>query len=164
MEFHRGRLIDHVHLVVSDLDVSKRFYQAVFQALGLEIGAEGPGFFMRMNCLCPQEKTSPVFILPSRPAARNRWQHFIAPGWQPVAVIMVNRASAPIIPVTMPLICWTRTAIISKRFITGPIRVPPPPSSSLPEIFTKQNAAAEESRSGSQRDEGPLYFMLLRHA
>lgn len=45
MEFHRGRLIDHVHLVVSDLDVSKRFYQAVFQALGLEIGAEGPGFF-----------------------------------------------------------------------------------------------------------------------
>lgn len=45
MEFHRGRLIDHVHLVVSDLAASKRFYQAVLQALGLDIGAEGPGFF-----------------------------------------------------------------------------------------------------------------------
>jgi len=45
MEFHRGRLIDHVHLVVSDLDASKRFYQAVLQALGQDIGAEGPGFF-----------------------------------------------------------------------------------------------------------------------
>ncbi len=45
MEFHRGRLIDHVHLVVSDLAASKCFYQAVLQALGLDIGAQGPGFF-----------------------------------------------------------------------------------------------------------------------
>src|SRR5581483_3744996 len=33
MEFHRGRLIDHVHLRVRDLDASKRFYRAVLQAL-----------------------------------------------------------------------------------------------------------------------------------
>ncbi len=45
MEFHRGRLIDHVHLVVSDLEASKRFYRAVLHALGLDIGAQGPGFF-----------------------------------------------------------------------------------------------------------------------
>lgn len=34
MEFHRGRLIDHVHLRVRDLDASKRFYRAVLTALG----------------------------------------------------------------------------------------------------------------------------------
>jgi len=41
----RGRLIDHLHLVVADLDRSKRFYQAVLGALGIELGGEGPGFF-----------------------------------------------------------------------------------------------------------------------
>ena len=34
MEFHRGRLIDHVHLRAHDLEASKRFYRAVLQALG----------------------------------------------------------------------------------------------------------------------------------
>ncbi len=33
MPFHVGRLIDHVHLRVSDLGASKRFYRAVFAAL-----------------------------------------------------------------------------------------------------------------------------------
>jgi catechol 2,3-dioxygenase-like lactoylglutathione lyase family enzyme len=44
-EIHRGRLIDHVQLVVADLATSKRFYQAVFGALGIPLGGEGPGFF-----------------------------------------------------------------------------------------------------------------------
>src|SRR6188508_1271589 len=45
MELHRGRLIDHVHLVVADLEASKRFYAAVLETLGVSIGGEGPGFF-----------------------------------------------------------------------------------------------------------------------
>ena len=46
MEFHRGRLIDHLHLRVADLDASKRFYRAVFAALGLPgILVEGPDHF-----------------------------------------------------------------------------------------------------------------------
>jgi lactoylglutathione lyase len=44
-ELHRGRLIDHLHLVVSDLARSKRFYSAALGALGIEMGGEGPGFF-----------------------------------------------------------------------------------------------------------------------
>ena len=46
MEFHRGRLFDHVHLRVADVDASKRFYQAAFNALGLggEV-VEGDGNF-----------------------------------------------------------------------------------------------------------------------
>jgi lactoylglutathione lyase len=42
---HRGRLLDHLQLVVTDLDRSKRFYSAVLGALGVPLGGEGPGFF-----------------------------------------------------------------------------------------------------------------------
>ena len=44
-KLHRGRLIDHIQLVVRDLDASRKFYDAVLGALGLEIEGEGPGFF-----------------------------------------------------------------------------------------------------------------------
>ncbi len=42
---HRGRLIDHIQLVVKDLAASKRFYVAVFDALGIALGGEGEDFF-----------------------------------------------------------------------------------------------------------------------
>src|SRR4051794_5553335 len=35
-EHHLGRLIDHVHLRVKDLEASKRFYRAALRALGRE--------------------------------------------------------------------------------------------------------------------------------
>jgi catechol 2,3-dioxygenase-like lactoylglutathione lyase family enzyme len=44
-QIHRGRLIDHVHLVVRDLAASQRFYHAVLGALGVPPGGEGSGFF-----------------------------------------------------------------------------------------------------------------------
>ena len=40
MKLHRGRLIDHLHLVAADLDKSKRFYRAVLETLGLELQIE----------------------------------------------------------------------------------------------------------------------------
>jgi catechol 2,3-dioxygenase-like lactoylglutathione lyase family enzyme len=40
MELHRGRLIDHVQLVVKDIEASKRFYKAVLGALDVPIGGE----------------------------------------------------------------------------------------------------------------------------
>ncbi len=45
MELHRGRLLDHLQLVVRDLEKSKRFYSAVLAGLGVPLGGEGPGFF-----------------------------------------------------------------------------------------------------------------------
>lgn len=45
MELHRGRLIDHVQLVVRDLAASRRFYVAAFDALGIPIGGEGDDYF-----------------------------------------------------------------------------------------------------------------------
>jgi catechol 2,3-dioxygenase-like lactoylglutathione lyase family enzyme len=44
-ELHRGRLIDHIQLVVRDLPASQAFYTAVFEVLGIPIGGTGPGFF-----------------------------------------------------------------------------------------------------------------------
>ncbi len=45
MELHRGRLIDHLHLVVRDLDASQRFYTAVAAALGVPLGGSGDDWF-----------------------------------------------------------------------------------------------------------------------
>ena len=44
-ELHRGRLIDHIQLVVRDLAASRAFYGALFEVLGVPIGGEGPDFF-----------------------------------------------------------------------------------------------------------------------
>jgi catechol 2,3-dioxygenase-like lactoylglutathione lyase family enzyme len=45
MLFHQGRLLDHVHLRVADLEASRRFYAAALEAVGRSIGMEGPAFF-----------------------------------------------------------------------------------------------------------------------
>jgi catechol 2,3-dioxygenase-like lactoylglutathione lyase family enzyme len=44
-ELHRGRLLDHIQLVVKDLRSSRRFYEAVLAVLGIPIGGEGDGWF-----------------------------------------------------------------------------------------------------------------------
>jgi len=44
-ELHRGRLIDHVQLVVKDLAASKRFYAAAFAVLNIPMGGEGEDYF-----------------------------------------------------------------------------------------------------------------------
>jgi catechol 2,3-dioxygenase-like lactoylglutathione lyase family enzyme len=44
-ELHRGRLIDHIQLVVRDLGASRAFYQAVLKELDIPIGGEGEGYF-----------------------------------------------------------------------------------------------------------------------
>jgi catechol 2,3-dioxygenase-like lactoylglutathione lyase family enzyme len=44
-ELHRGRLLDHIGLVVRDLAASKRFYTAALDALGIPLGGEKPEDF-----------------------------------------------------------------------------------------------------------------------
>lgn len=44
-ELHRGRLIDHIQLVVRDLEASRRFYTAVFETLGLPLSGSGDDYF-----------------------------------------------------------------------------------------------------------------------
>jgi len=45
MELHRGRLIDHLQLVVKDLEASKRFYKATLAELGVPLGEENAEYF-----------------------------------------------------------------------------------------------------------------------
>ena len=44
-ELHRGRLIDHLQLVVADLATSRRFYDAVFKILQIPIGGSADEHF-----------------------------------------------------------------------------------------------------------------------
>ena len=44
-ELHRGRLIDHIQLVVRDLPASQKFYEAIFEVLKVPIGGTGDGYF-----------------------------------------------------------------------------------------------------------------------
>jgi catechol 2,3-dioxygenase-like lactoylglutathione lyase family enzyme len=44
-ELHRGRLIDHIQLVVRNLGAARKFYAAVFEVLNIPMGGSGDGFF-----------------------------------------------------------------------------------------------------------------------
>ena len=44
-ELHRGRLIDHIQLVVADLGASRRFYEALFEVLDIPIGGSADTHF-----------------------------------------------------------------------------------------------------------------------
>ena len=44
-ELHRGRLIDHIQLVVADLAASRRFYEALFEVLRIPIGGSADTHF-----------------------------------------------------------------------------------------------------------------------
>jgi catechol 2,3-dioxygenase-like lactoylglutathione lyase family enzyme len=45
MRFHQGRLLDHVHIRVADIEASKAFYRAVLEAVGLGLTFEAEGAF-----------------------------------------------------------------------------------------------------------------------
>jgi lactoylglutathione lyase len=44
-ELHRGRLFDHVQLVVNDVAASKRFYRAILEVLQIPLGGEAEDYF-----------------------------------------------------------------------------------------------------------------------
>lgn len=44
-ELHRGRLIDHIQLVVRDLPASQKFYTAVFEVLDIPLGGKADDYF-----------------------------------------------------------------------------------------------------------------------
>jgi len=45
MQLHRGRLIDHIQLVVRDLPASQAFYSAIFEVLDIPIAGTGEDYF-----------------------------------------------------------------------------------------------------------------------
>ena len=49
MKLYRGRLFDHIHLKVKDINRSKEFYRPIIESLGLSVSYENP------ECLCIDE-------------------------------------------------------------------------------------------------------------
>jgi catechol 2,3-dioxygenase-like lactoylglutathione lyase family enzyme len=45
MEIHRGRMLDHIQLVVRDIAPSRRFYTAIMKTLGIPPGPAGEDYF-----------------------------------------------------------------------------------------------------------------------
>ena len=58
-ELHRGRLIDHIQLVVRDLAASQAFYTAALGALKVPMGGADEGYFWRTSCLCRRPTALP---------------------------------------------------------------------------------------------------------
>ncbi len=46
MEFHRGRLVDHVLLIVKNIEASRAFYGAVLTVFAIPIEREGEDWFL----------------------------------------------------------------------------------------------------------------------
>jgi catechol 2,3-dioxygenase-like lactoylglutathione lyase family enzyme len=44
-QLHRGRLIDHIQLVVRDLAAAQKFYSAIFDTLSIPMGGTGDDYF-----------------------------------------------------------------------------------------------------------------------
>ncbi len=45
MKLYRGRLIDHIQLVVADIEATRRFYKPLLEVLGIPIAGEGEDHF-----------------------------------------------------------------------------------------------------------------------
>jgi len=66
-ELHRGRLIDHIQLVVKDLTASRAFYAAIFEVLSIPIGGSGDGYFWADElCVSTPESEESLGLLTGR--------------------------------------------------------------------------------------------------
>ena len=73
-ELHRGRLIDHIQLVVRDLAASQTFYTAVFKVLKIPMGGTGEDHFWAdelfvSNADSPAADRTPPPGVPWRPGS-----------------------------------------------------------------------------------------------
>jgi catechol 2,3-dioxygenase-like lactoylglutathione lyase family enzyme len=74
VEHHAGRLLDHVHLRVRELDASRRFYEASLGALGRQVSG-GDGYF----------ESDELFVTADGPPTQHLHLAFQADGEEAVA-------------------------------------------------------------------------------
>jgi len=120
-ELYRGRLIDHIQLVVADLDASRRFYQAVFQVLGIPIGGMAEDYFWAdelfvstADSKAAQGQLTGRHHLAFQAKDRAAVDVFTESGSRMAVRTTAHPASAPIIPDTMRRFCLILTATISR--------------------------------------------------
>ena len=123
----RGRLIDHVQLVVKDLDASYRFYAAVFETIGIPIGGHVRGrplLLRRAVRLHPDQQGRGGRAHGPRPPRVPGRDRAMVERFHAAALASGGTDNgapgerAPIIPATTEPSCSTRTATISRSCIT----------------------------------------------
>lgn len=62
MEFHRGRLIDHIRIPVKSIKASRKFYEGVLRVLGIPLDREGKTWLLVDELMFVQAKKSNVKI------------------------------------------------------------------------------------------------------
>lgn len=70
-ELQRGRLIDHLQIVVADLEKSKKFYKAIFSALSIPIGGENEEYFWADEFFVSSKNVEAVFHGPAKKSAES---------------------------------------------------------------------------------------------
>jgi catechol 2,3-dioxygenase-like lactoylglutathione lyase family enzyme len=79
MEFHRGRLIDHIQLRCADLQASKRFYAEVLRVFGRELVELAPTLLIADElCLTPADGPTSRIHLAFQTASRAEVDQFHA--------------------------------------------------------------------------------------
>jgi catechol 2,3-dioxygenase-like lactoylglutathione lyase family enzyme len=75
-EAHAGRLLDHVHLRVADLDASRRFYEGALAALGIPVRAGEHSFAADELYVSADGPVTTGFHLAFQAAARETVERF----------------------------------------------------------------------------------------
>jgi lactoylglutathione lyase len=82
--WHRGRLIDHIQLVVRDMEAARRFYGAVMEVLGVPILDADGLFFADELCVSAGEpltgRAHIAFQAPDRETVQRFYQAALAAG------------------------------------------------------------------------------------
>ena len=139
MELHRGRLIDHIQLVVADLDASRRFYEAVFNVFGVPVESNSPSHFWGDELfISTPDGPEAAGKLTGRPGhaaeelqrrrTARRSTSSTQRGWKPGARTMARPACAPnTIRTITPPSCSIPTETISRPSTTAKPSAAQPP-------------------------------------
>ena len=105
-EAHGGRLFDHIHLRVADLEASKRFYAGALASLGLELSGEGDGWFSADELFVSDDgpRTTDLLSPSRRPIARPSIAS-TRPRSPRAGATTADRASVRTTPVITPRTC-----------------------------------------------------------
>lgn len=120
---HRGRLIDHIQLVVRDLKASENFYKAVMSVLEIPVLSTDNGYFLADELLVSSAE-SPTAAgeltgrhhLAFQAKDRATVDAFTARRWPTEDAIMVRPVFEPIIRDIMQLTCLILMGTTSRPF------------------------------------------------
>ncbi len=125
-ELHRGRLIDHVQLVVRDLAASQSFYNAVFDVLDVPMSGTGDDYFWadELFVSTATSEAAQGALTGRHHLAFQAKDRVTVDAFHKAALPMAartteHRASANTTRGTTPRSCWIQTATTSKPCFTA---------------------------------------------